>query len=126
MRAGWMRAAVALLALNVLLALSSTCGQERIPDVTTTPDNGAVDQAVEVVVMVTFSRSVADMGPWSNFFTLTEEGSADNLCTAYNANSDRTSVQCVHDDLEPDSSYLIIVQHPQVEGVSNTFTTAPN
>jgi len=107
-----------------LLALSSTCGQERIPSVTITPDNDAVDQAVDVLVNVRFSRSVSDMGPWSNFITLTEEGTADNLCTEYNVSRDITNVQCVHDDLKPDSSYLIAVSHPQAEGAISTFTTA--
>lgn len=126
MGAGRMRAVLALLAMVSLLAFSSTCGQERLPSVTITPDNDAIDQPVDVLVMATFSRSVSDMGPWSNFFTLTKAGAADNLCTDYNVSSDWTNVQCVHDDLDPNSSYLIIVQHPQSEGQSSTFTTASN
>jgi hypothetical protein len=115
-----------LIALLALLAFNSQCGEERLPSVTVTPDDGAVDQAVDVLVQVTFSRSVSDMGPWSNFFTLTKVGSIANLCTDYNVNTDRTNVQCVHDDLELDSSYLIVVQHPQTEGLSSTFTTVAN
>ncbi len=120
---GGMRAVLALLALASLLAFSSTCGQDRLPSVTITPEAGAVDQAVDVLVMATFSSSVSNMGSWSSFFTLTKVGSSDNLCTDYNVSSDVTNVQCLHDDLEPDSSYLIIVQHPQTGGQSATFTT---
>ena len=66
------------------------------------------------------------MGAWGSFFTLTKAGSADNLCTDYNVNSGVTNVQCLHDDLELDSSYLMLVQHPQADGASGTFTTVAN
>lgn len=120
------RIAFTFLALLALLAFNSQCGEDRLPSVTITPDNGAVDQAVDVLVMAAFSRGVADMGLWGSFFTLTKASSAVNLCTGYNVNNDVTNVQCLHDDLEPNSSYLIIVQHPQAEGKSGTFTTIAN
>ena len=120
------RIAFTFFALLALLAFNSQCGDDILPNITITPEGDSVDQAVDVLVMATFSRSVSDMGSWSAFFTLTKAGSADNLCTDYNVSSDVKNVQCLHDDLELDSSYLIIVQHPQADGVSGTFTTVAN
>lgn len=118
------RISFSLLALLALLAFDSSCGVERLPTVTVAPEAGSTDQPLDVLVMATFSRSVSDMGPWENLFTLRKDNAGDNLCTDYNVSSDVTNVQCVHDDLEPSSSYTIIVQHPQSSGITAAFSTA--
>ena len=117
----------ALLVMILFFASIHSCGGTVLRSVTLIPEDGASDQPLNVSVNATFSNTVTDfMGSWGNYFMLKKDDAGDNLCTSFNVSGGVTAVQCVHDILDPNSSYTVTMNHPQADLTTATFTTAAN
>lgn len=73
------------------------------------PADGATLQTVDVEVVAEFSGNIEVYTDWADYFTLTADGSGDNLCTSYNYDNGRYILTCLHDDLDNATTYVAVV-----------------
>jgi hypothetical protein len=102
------------LILIVSLILVCSCGYSAGPgginrDVLLTPADATTQQPLDTEVSAEFGSEIDVPADWSTAFTLKKDGSGDNLCTNYNYDDGRHIATCMHDALDPNSSYQTLV-----------------
>lgn len=118
------RIAIAVLIFAAALCLGSCSTGGPDMDVTLSPANGTIDQALDVGVTAVFAEDVTEPPNWMTAFFLKKNNSGDTLCTAVNFTPDNKTATCVHDPLEPSTSYTATLTGViAVNGKVATWTT---
>ena len=99
------------MALAGMLGLGSACGGGLAKgiNVTLTPADTDINQALNVVITAVFDDDVEPPPDWYTAFTLKKNAEGDNLCTNIHFVSDTRTVTCYHDALEANTSYQTII-----------------
>jgi hypothetical protein len=102
------------LVLIASLVLVCSCGYSAGPgginrDVLLFPADSTTQQPLDTEVSADFGSEIEQPPDWSTAFTLTKDGAGDNLCTVYNYDASRHIAYCLHDALDANSSYRVLV-----------------
>ena len=102
------------LVLIVSLVLVCSCGYSVGAgginrDVLLFPADATTQQPFDTEVSAEFGSEIQEPSDWSTVFTLKKDGSGDNLCTDYNYDGGRHIAYCLHDDLDTNSSYRVLM-----------------
>ena len=73
------------------------------------PADATTQQLLDTEVSAEFSGEFEVPQDWATVFTLKKGGAGDNLCTDYNYDGGRHIAYCLHDDLDPNTSYQTLV-----------------
>ena len=101
--------------LSVLsLILVCSCGYSAGPgainrDVLLFPADGTTQQPLDTEVTADFGSEIEQPPDWATAFMLLKDGAGDNLCTSYNYDGSRHIAYCLHDALDANSSYRVLV-----------------
>lgn len=123
------RIAISLLSMLALCACGYSAGGGGTGggiDVLLTPADGVTQQALDTEISAEFEDEIEEQQTWASVFTVKMDGAGDNLCTGYNYDADRHIATCLHDELEPDTSYTTLVTGIlAVNGSEAVWTTEP-
>ncbi|MFA4874938.1 MAG: Ig-like domain-containing protein, partial [bacterium] len=110
----------------VIVLFAASCGSGRADmDVTLSPANGTIDQALDVPITAVFGSDVTEPANWTNAFFVKKDNAGDTICTLVTYTSSNKTAVCAHDPLEASTSYTATLTGViAVNGEISTWTTS--
>ena len=113
-----------LLMITGMLGCGYSPGSSPGVSVTISPLDGSINQAFDVDVTASFGTDVTQPQNWIDAFMLKLTDEGETLCTEVVYSSTGALATCVHDDLDPNTQYLVILTGVvAVNGKRTVFTT---
>ncbi len=108
-----------------LAACGYTAGGHVGIDANISPDNGSINQPLDVPVTVDFNAEIGEPSDWLASFSLRTAEGEPTLCTEVVYDSEGLMATCVHGDLAPQTKYHVYLTGiTAVNGQTIDFTTA--